>query len=108
MPFPDPGIEPTSLTCPALDSFAELAELHVTYLNMLKKGETEKLMNLRSKVIDLWCNNKKDVGKGLVKLISEGKNEGISIRKSKLTENEDIYSEFPFRFNSNIIWAIIC
>lgn len=57
-------------------SFAEIAELHVKYLEMLKKGETEKLMNLRTKVIDLWCGTKKDLPKSLVALITEGMNEG--------------------------------
>ena len=57
-------------------SFAEIAELHVKYLEMLKKGESEKLMNLRTKVIDLWCGTKKDMPKSLVALITEGMNEG--------------------------------
>lgn len=57
-------------------SFAEIAELHVKYLEMLKKGETEKLMNLRTKVIELWCGTKKDMPKSLVALITEGMNEG--------------------------------
>lgn len=57
-------------------SFAEIAELHVKYLEMLKKGETEKLMNLRTKVIELWCGTKKDLPKSLVALITEGMNEG--------------------------------
>ena len=57
-------------------SFAEIAETHVKYLEMLKKGESEKLMHLRTKVIDLWCGTKKDLPKSLVALITEGMNEG--------------------------------
>ena len=57
-------------------SFAEIAETHVKYLEMLKKGESEKLMHLRSKVIELWCGTKKDMPKSLVALITEGMNEG--------------------------------
>ena len=57
-------------------SFAEIAELHVKYLEMLKKGETKELMRLRSGVISLWCGTKKDLPKSLVALITEGMNEG--------------------------------
>ena len=57
-------------------SFAEIAETHIKYLEMLKKGESEKLMHLRTKVIDLWCGTKKDLPKSLVALITEGMNEG--------------------------------
>lgn len=57
-------------------SFSELAEMHVKHLEELKKGETERLMELRTKVIELWCGNKKDIGPKLVKLIQEGKDKG--------------------------------
>ena len=57
-------------------SFTEIIELHVQYLNKLKQGETEKLMNLRTKVIDLWCGTKKDLPKSLIALITEGMNDG--------------------------------
>ena len=57
-------------------SFAEIAELHVKYLEMLKKGETKELMHLRSQVIGLWCGTKKDLPKSLVALITEGMKEG--------------------------------
>lgn len=57
-------------------SFIDIAELHVKYLEMLKKGETEKLMNLRTKVIQLWCGTKKELPKSLVALITEGMKEG--------------------------------
>lgn len=43
---------------------------------MLKKGETEKLMNLRTKVIELWRGTKKGLPKSLVALITEGMDEG--------------------------------
>lgn len=57
-------------------SFADIASVHVKYLETLKNGGTEMLMQLRSKVIALWCTNKKDIGKSLVKLIQEGKDNG--------------------------------
>lgn len=57
-------------------SFAEIAELHVQYLEMLRQGQTEKLMRLRSKVIDLWCGTKKDLPSKLVTLMQQGKDEG--------------------------------
>lgn len=57
-------------------SFTDIAEMHIKYLEMLKKGQTEKLMNLRTQVIDLWCGNKKDLPSKLVALMQEGKDEG--------------------------------
>jgi len=57
-------------------SFAELAELHVKYLEQLKKGETEELMKLRGKLISIWCDNKKNVGKNIVSLMQEAKDKG--------------------------------
>lgn len=57
-------------------SFAEIAELHVQYLEQLKKGESEKLMKLRGQVISMWCDSKKNIGKNLVSLIQEAKDTG--------------------------------
>lgn len=57
-------------------SFTDIAETHVKYLEMLRRGESEKLMHIRSKVIALWCGTKKDLPKSLVALITEGMNEG--------------------------------
>ena len=57
-------------------SFTDIAEIHVKYLEMLRKGQSEKLMHLRSEVIALWCGTKKDLPKSLVTLITEGMNEG--------------------------------
>ena len=57
-------------------SFAELAELHVNHLEELKKCETEKLIQLRGKVITLWCDYKKNIGQNLIKLMQEAKDNG--------------------------------
>lgn len=57
-------------------TFAELAELHVKHLEGLKRGETERLMKLRSKVIDLWVGTKKELPSKLVALMQEGKDQG--------------------------------
>ena len=57
-------------------SFAELAELHVKHLEQLKRGETKKLITLRSKIISIWCDNKKNIGKNLVSLMQEAKDNG--------------------------------
>ena len=70
-------------------SFVEIAELHVKYLEMLKKGGTEKLMNLRTKVIELWCGTKKDLPKSLVALITEGMNEGwVNITQEQIDSSK--------------------
>lgn len=57
-------------------SFAEVAELHVQYLEQLRKGESKALMKLRSQVISLWCDTKKNIGKNLVSLMQEAKDAG--------------------------------
>ena len=70
-------------------SFTDIAEIHVKYLEMLRKGESEKLMNLRTKVIDLWCGTKKDLPKSLVALITEGMKEGwVNITQEQIDKSK--------------------
>lgn len=70
-------------------SFTDIAELHVKYLEMLKKGETKELMHLRSKVISLWCGTKKDLPKSLVALITEGMKEGwVNINQEQIDKSK--------------------
>ena len=57
-------------------SFAEVAKLHVQYLEQLRKGESKALMKLRSQVISLWCGTKKNIGKNLASLMQEAKDNG--------------------------------
>ena len=70
-------------------SFTEIATVHVEYLEALKRGETEKLMNLRSKVIELWCGTKKELPSKLVALVQEGKDNGwINIDQEKIDNSK--------------------
>lgn len=70
-------------------SFNDIAETHIKYLEMLKKGETEKLMHLRSEVISLWTGNKKDISKSLVKIIQEGKDQGwVNINQEQIDNSK--------------------
>lgn len=70
-------------------SFTDIAETHVKYLEMLRRGESEKLMHLRSKVIALWCGTKKDLPKSLVALIMEGMNEGwVNITQEQIDKSK--------------------
>ena len=57
-------------------SFADIAKIHVEYLEKVKKGETEELMRLRGKVISLWCGTKKELPKKLVSLMQEARDNG--------------------------------
>lgn len=69
-------------------SFTDIAETHVKYLEMLKKGQSEELMHLRSKVIGLWSGTKKDLPKSLVALITEGMNEGwVNISQEQIDKS---------------------
>jgi hypothetical protein len=70
-------------------SFADIATTHVEYLEMLKKGETERLMVLRRKVIDLWYGTKKELPSKLVSLIQEGKDNGwVNITQEKIDNSK--------------------
>ena len=70
-------------------SFADIAELHVKYLEMLRQGQTEKLMHLRSQVIDLWCGTKKELPSKLVTLIQEGKDSGwVNITQEQINNSK--------------------
>ena len=57
-------------------SFTELAELHVKHLEQLKKGETEELVKLRGRIVSIWCDSKKNIGKNLISLMQEAKDKG--------------------------------
>ena len=70
-------------------SFTDIAELHVKYLEMLRKGQTEKLIRIRSQVIDLWCGTKKAFPSKLVTLIQEGKDNGwVNITQEQIDKSK--------------------
>lgn len=70
-------------------SFTDIAETHVKYLEMLRKGQSEKLMHLRSKVIALWCGTKKSLPESLTALITEGMNEGwVNITQEQIDKSK--------------------
>ena len=70
-------------------SFTDIAETHVKYLEMLRRGESEKLMHLRSEVIGLWSGTKKELPKSLVALITEGMNEGwVNITQEQIDSSK--------------------
>ena len=70
-------------------SFADIAQLHVKHLEMLRKGQTEKMMHLRSQVIGLWCGTKKELPKSLVALITEGMKEGwVNITQEQINKSK--------------------
>jgi hypothetical protein len=69
-------------------SFTDIAETHVKYLEMLRRGESEKLMHIRSEVIGLWSGTKKDLPKSLVALITEGMKEGwVNITQEQIDKS---------------------
>lgn len=57
-------------------SFSRIAVQHTEYIKSLKKGETQQLMELRSKFIDLWCSTKKELPSKIVSLMQEAKDKG--------------------------------
>ena len=69
--------------------FVDITKVHVEHLEEMRKGQTEKLISLRSKVIGLWCGKKQDIGKNLVALIQEGKNDGwVNITQEKIDNSK--------------------
>lgn len=57
-------------------SFPEIATEHVRLLERLRKHNTEEMLQLRYKISELWCGNKKDVPKKLVAYMQEFKDRG--------------------------------
>lgn len=46
-------------------NYHELMDMHIQNLERLKKGETEAYFRLQAKVIDIWCDKKKNVFKNI-------------------------------------------
>lgn len=57
-------------------SFADIAIQHTRFLEEIKKHDAEEMIQLRYKISDLWCGNKKDVPKKLVAYMQEFKDRG--------------------------------
>ena len=70
-------------------SFTDIANTHVEYLEMLKKGESDRLNTLRAKIVELWCGTKKELPSKLVSLIQEGKDNGwVNITQEKIDNSK--------------------
>ena len=41
-------------------SYEDITEAYVEYLDMLRKGTSEKFLTLQSKIVSMWCGNVKD------------------------------------------------
>ncbi len=41
-------------------SYEDITEVYVEYLNMLRKGTSEKFLTLQSKMVSMWTGNVKD------------------------------------------------
>lgn len=41
-------------------SYEDITQAYVEYLNMLRKGTTEKFLTLQSKIVSMWAGNVKD------------------------------------------------
>lgn len=70
-------------------SFTDIAQLHVEYINSLKKGNVKELVHLRAKFIELWCGNKKDIPSKLLSLMQEAKDKGwANITQEKIDNSK--------------------
>lgn len=41
-------------------SYEDITQAYVEYLNMLRKGQSEKFLTLQSKIVSMWSGNVKD------------------------------------------------
>lgn len=41
-------------------SYEDITQAYVEYLNMLRKGQSEKFLTLQSKIVAMWVGNVKD------------------------------------------------
>lgn len=46
-------------------SYEDITQAYVEYLNMLRKGTSEKFLTLQSKMVSMWTGNVKDRKKNL-------------------------------------------
>lgn len=56
--------------------FTDLAVIHEEYIQSIKKNQSKEFMELRSKVIDLWCGYKYEIPSKLIDLMKEFKEKG--------------------------------
>ena len=41
-------------------SYEDITQAYVEYLDVLRKGTSEKFLTLQSKIVSMWCGNVKD------------------------------------------------
>ena len=70
-------------------SFTDIAIQHANFLEEIKKHDTEEILQLRYKISDLWCGNKKDVPKKLVAYMQEFKDRGwINLSQEQINNSK--------------------
>lgn len=57
-------------------TFADITEIHIEHLEQLERAESEKLMKLRSEVIHVYTDHKKNMSENINNIIRNAYNEG--------------------------------
>lgn len=57
-------------------TFADITEIHIKHLEQLERAESEKLMRLRSDIIHVYTDHKKNITKNINDIIRNAYNEG--------------------------------
>ena len=57
-------------------TFADIVVLHTKHLESLERAESEKLMQLRSKIIDVYTDTKKNMAENINNIIRDAYKEG--------------------------------
>lgn len=66
-------------------NYHELMDMHIQNLERMRKGETEAYFRLQAKVVDMWCDHKKNLHKNLQETIQLLKDEGrVNITQEKI------------------------
>lgn len=57
-------------------TFADITEIHIKHLEQLERAENEKLMQLRSKIINVYTDTKKNMAENINNIIRDAYKEG--------------------------------
>jgi len=70
-------------------TFAEIAEAHISTLEELKQAKSEALISLRCKIVSMWADKKKNIGKNLTALMQEAKENGwANVRQEQIDKSK--------------------
>ena len=64
------------LIADGLLEYHEITEIYIKHLQRLKQGQTEAYQRLQNKIMDMWCDKKKNIPQNLKSAVQLLKDEG--------------------------------